>query len=239
MKMAILEVQDVYVGYYTDIHILQGVSLKAREGQMTAVIGPNGVGKSTMLKAIYGFLTPAKGKIVYKGSDITGLNPYETPTMGISYILQRNNVFPYMTVEENLQLGAWTFRKDKERIKKRIEENYERFPILKERKKDRAGNFSGGQQRMVELGRALMSDPTVLLIDEPSAGLAPKVARNIYDKMVEMKEKEERTILLVDQNIRQAIKFSDYVYALELGKNLTQGPREEFDDLKQTIKDWL
>jgi branched-chain amino acid transport system ATP-binding protein len=229
-----LEAKEVFVGYYKGIDILQGVSVRARENEITAVLGPNGVGKSTLLKTIYGFLKPNKGKIVYNGEDITGIDPYEVPKRGIAYIPQRQNVFPYMTVEENLQLGAWTFKRDKKRIKTRLEEIYNRFPILKERRKMEAGLLSGGEQRMVEIGRALMTNPNILLIDEPTAGLAPKVARAIYDVLKMLKE-EGRTILLVDQNIRQAVENSDYVYALELGKNKVEGPKENFDDLKEML----
>jgi branched-chain amino acid transport system ATP-binding protein len=196
------------------------------------------VGKSTLLKTIYGFLKPNKGSILWHDQDITGADPYKMPKIGLTYIPQRRNVFPEMTVEENMRLGAWTFRGEKDRIKKRLEANYDRFPILRERRKQRAGNFSGGQQRMVELGRAMMIDPKLMLVDEPTAGLAPLVSMEIYDKLVELKG-EGITILLVDQNIKQAIEVSDYVYALALGKNMTEGPREDFDNLKEQIKEWL
>lgn len=233
-----LQVDAVHAGYYSDIEILQGVSVKAGEAQITCVIGPNGVGKSTLLKTIIGFLVPSKGRIIYKGENITGLASHEACEMGIVYLLQQPSVFPPMTVEENLQLGAWSFRKDKDLVSKRLEENYERFPVLRERRGARAGNLSGGQQRMVELARSLMVDPDLLLIDEPTAGLAPKMSRVIYDQLVNLR-KEKRTILLVDQNIAQAIEISDYVYALELGRNKVEGSREEFDNLKGVIRDWL
>lgn len=233
-----LQVKEVYAGYYRDINILQGVDIRAQEAKLTSIIGTNGVGKSTLLKTIYGFLKPNKGTILWHDLDITGADPYKMPKMGLTYIPQRRNVFPEMTVEENMKLGAWTFRGDKERIRKRLEDNYDRFPILRERRKQRAGNFSGGQQRMVELGRAMMIDPRLMLVDEPTAGLAPLVSMEIYDKLVELKG-EGITILLVDQNIKQAIQVSDYVYALALGKNMTEGPREDFDNLKEQIKEWL
>ncbi len=233
-----LQVKEVYAGYYRDINILQGVDITAQETKLTSIIGTNGVGKSTLLKAIYGFLKPNKGSIFWQDQDITGADPYKMPKMGLTYIPQRRNVFPEMTVEENMRLGAWTFRGEKERIRKRLEDNYDRFPILRERRKQRAGNFSGGQQRMVELGRAMMIDPKLMLVDEPTAGLAPLVSMEIYDKLVELKG-EGITIVLVDQNIKQAIEVSDYVYALALGKNMTEGPREDFDNLKEQIKEWL
>jgi branched-chain amino acid transport system ATP-binding protein len=233
-----LQVKEVYAGYYRDINILQGVDITAQETKLTSIIGTNGVGKSTLLKAIYGFLKPNKGSIFWQDQDITGTDPYKMPKMGLTYIPQRRNVFPEMTVEENMRLGAWTFRGEKERIRKKLEDNYDRFPILRERRKQRAGNFSGGQQRMVELGRAMMIDPKLMLVDEPTAGLAPLVSMEIYDKLVELKG-EGITIVLVDQNIKQAIEVSDYVYALALGKNMTEGPREDFDNLKEQIKEWL
>lgn len=233
-----LQVKEVYAGYYRDINILQGVDITAQETKLTSIIGTNGVGKSTLLKTIYGFLKPNKGSIFWQDQDITGTDPYKMPKMGLTYIPQRRNVFPEMTVEENMRLGAWTFRGEKERIRKRLEDNYDRFPILRERRKQRAGNFSGGQQRMVELGRAMMIDPKLMLVDEPTAGLAPLVSMEIYDKLVELKG-EGITIVLVDQNIKQAIEVSDYVYALALGKNMTEGPREDFDNLKEQIKEWL
>jgi len=232
-----LEAKEVVVGYKKDIHILQGVSIRAREAQITAVLGPNGVGKSTLLKTIYGYLKPSKGGIIFKGENITGINPYELSSKGIGYIAQRQNVFPYMLVEENLQIGAWPLRRDKKLVEEGTEENYNRFPILKEKRKKKAGSLSGGEQRMVEFGRALMTNPDILLVDEPTAGLAPKVAREVYDIVEKLKEEEGRTILLVDQNIRQAVKHSDYVYVLELGKNKADGPAGDFEDLKKTI--WL
>jgi len=233
-----LQVQNVFAGYYRDINILQGVTLTAQESKLTAIIGTNGVGKSTLLKAIYGFLVPNAGEIRWHDRNITGADPFKMPTLGLTYIPQRRNVFPEMTVEENLMLGAWTFRREKKRIARKLEENYHRFPILQERRRQKAGNFSGGQQRMVELGRAMMIDPKLMLVDEPTAGLAPLVAREIYDKLLQLKD-EGITILLVDQNIKQAIEVSDYVYALALGKNMTEGPRADFANLKEQIKAWL
>ena len=233
-----LQVQNVFAGYYRDINILQGVSLTAQESKLTAIIGTNGVGKSTLLKAIYGFLVPNAGEIRWHDRNITGADPFKMPTLGLTYIPQRRNVFPEMTVEENLMLGAWTFRREKKRIARKLEENYDRFPILQERRRQKAGNFSGGQQRMVELGRAMMIDPKLMLVDEPTAGLAPLVAREIYDKLLQLKD-EGITILLVDQNIKLAIEVSDYVYALALGKNMTEGSRADFANLKEQIKAWL
>ncbi len=231
-----LDIKDLYVGYYKDLNILQGVSLKARDARITAVLGPNGVGKSTLLKSIFGFVKPHQGEIRFNGQDIVGTPAHHLVDLGISYIPQHQSVFPYMTVEENLELGAWSFRRDRERIGEKIESNYERFPILRERRRSPAGELSGGMQRMVELGRVMMTDPQLILVDEPTAGLAIMLARDIYDLLVKLKD-EGVTIMLVDQNIRQAIEIADYVYVLELGRNRHEGPREEFDDLKKAL--WL
>ncbi|MGD2177269.1 MAG: ABC transporter ATP-binding protein [Anaerolineae bacterium] len=231
-----LEIDDLYVGYYKDLNILQGVSLTVRTSQITAVLGPNGVGKSTLLKSIFGFVKPQGGEIRFAGQNIVGTPAHHLVDLGISYIPQHQSVFPQMTVEENLELGAWSFRSDSDRIREKIEANYERFPILRERRRSPAGELSGGMQRMVEVGRVMMTDPKLILVDEPTAGLALMLARDIYELLVNLKE-EGVTILLVDQNIRQAIDISDYVYVLELGRNRHEGPREEFDDLKKAL--WL
>ncbi|MDX1613843.1 MAG: ABC transporter ATP-binding protein [Candidatus Promineifilaceae bacterium] len=231
-----LEVNNLYVGYYKDLNILQGVNLQAEEAQITVVLGANGVGKSTLLKAIYGFVQPSEGEILVDGEDVTKLASHELVHQGVSYIPQRQSVFPHMTVEENLELGAWSFRSNRALIEERLTSNYERFPILKERRRSSAGELSGGMQRMVELGRVLMTEPKLILVDEPTAGLAVMLARDIYQLLVGLKE-DGITVLLVDQNIRQAVEIADYVYVLELGRNRHQGPREEFTDLKKAL--WM
>ena len=234
-----LAVEEVYVGYFKDINILQGVSIKASEAQITSIIGPNGVGKSTLFKAIYGFLKPNKGRILYENQDLTGINPYSASRRGLAYIPQRRNVFPYLSVEENMEMGAWIFRRDKDRIKHKLEENYKRFPGLVTMRGRKAAFLSGGEQRMVELGRALMADPKLLLVDEPTAGLAPIFARQIRNKLVDLKE-EGKAIILVEQNIREAIEIADYIYVLDLGRNKAEGSQDEFaTDLKHLVKDWL
>jgi branched-chain amino acid transport system ATP-binding protein len=231
-----LEVNDLYVGYYKDLNILQGVSLKARTAEITAVLGANGVGKSTLLKAIYGFVKPQSGQVLVDNNDVTRMASHELVNYGVSYIPQRQSIFPFMTVEENMELGAWSFRRDKATVKERLAANYERFPILKDRRRSPAGELSGGMQRMVELGRVLMTEPKLILVDEPTAGLAVMLSKEIYQLMVGLKN-EGITVLLVDQNIRQAIEIADYVYVLELGRNRHEGPRDEFDDLKKAL--WL
>ena len=230
-----LEIKDLYVGYYKDLNILQGVSITAQKAKITTILGANGVGKSTLLKAIYGFLKPNSGEVIIDGQNLIGIPTHKRIDMGISYIPQQPGVFRWMTVEENLELGAWTFKNDKARIRRKIEENYERFPMLKDRRKSKAGELSGGMQRMVEVGRTLMTDPKVILVDEPTAGLAKLLSEEVYQMLIQLRDEEGMTIVLVDQNIRQALKIADYVYVLELGRNRFEGPVEEFTDLKKAF----
>ncbi|MXX25671.1 MAG: ABC transporter ATP-binding protein [Caldilineaceae bacterium SB0668_bin_21] len=230
-----LAVNDLYVGYYRDLNILQGVAMQAEGGKITTVLGANGVGKSTLLKAIYGFLRPNQGQIRLDDEDIVNVPTHERINMGISYIPQQPGVFRFMSVEENLELGAWTFKNDKSRIKRKLEENYDRFPDLAPRRRSNAGELSGGMQRMVEIGRTLMTDPKLILVDEPTAGLAKLLSEEVYQMLVDLRDRDGLTILLVDQEIRSALKIADYVYVLELGRNKFQGPAEEFTDLEKAF----
>jgi branched-chain amino acid transport system ATP-binding protein len=235
--MKMLEIEDLHVGYYKDLDILRGVSLKAEEAKITTVLGANGVGKSTLLKAIYGFLKPRTGQILLQGQDIAGTPSHHLIELGVSYIPQHSSVFPHLSVENNLKLGAWTFRRDKARIQRKLEGNYQRFPMLRDRRNDDAGLLSGGMQRMVEVGRTLMTDPKLILVDEPTAGLAAMLSAEVYKMLTGLRDKEGLTIILVDQQIRQALKIADYVYVLELGRNRVDGPTEEFTDLKKALWD--
>jgi len=232
-----LEINDLYVGYYQDLNILQGLHIQVQRAKITTILGANGVGKSTLLKAIYGFLTPNQGAVTLEGKDVTGRPTHELITLGLAYIPQNPGIFRWMSIEENLEMGAYTFRKDKARIKRKMEDIYEQFPVLRERRKSLAGKLSGGQQRMVEVGRTLMTDPTVMLVDEPTAGLAKLLSEEVYQMLVGLKD-SGITILLVDQEIRQALKIADYVYVLELGRNKYEGPVEEFNspaDIKKAF----
>ena len=230
-----LEINDLYVGYYEDLHILRGLSLTAQTGKLTAILGANGVGKSTLLKAVYGFLKPHSGQVLLNGNNVTGTATHRLINLGISYIPQQPGVFKHMSVRENLMLGAWTFQNDKKRIESKIEDNFNRFPILREKQHDHAGSLSGGQQRMVEIGRTLMTDPEVILVDEPTAGLAKLLSEEVYEMLVDLRDEEGLTILLVDQEIREALKIADYVYVLELGRNKFEGPPSEFTDLEKAF----
>jgi branched-chain amino acid transport system ATP-binding protein len=232
---AILEITGLDVGYYKDLNILQGLNIKARENQITAILGANGVGKSTALKAVFGFLRPNAGEILLNGESIINVPTYERILKGLAYIPQQPGVFRDMTVEENLELGGWTFRRDKQQVREKMEANYERFPVLRDKRKQITGELSGGQQRMVEISRTLMANPKMLLIDEPTAGLSKMLAEEVYEMLSALTARDNLTILIVDQEIRQALKISDYVYVLELGRNKFEGAPSDFDDLEKAF----
>lgn len=233
----LLEMENVTVGYYQDIMVLQEVSLQAREEKITTIIGPNGAGKSTVLKTVFGFLKPIHGKILLDKKDITGQKPFNMPVEGIGFIMQDRGIFPFLTVEENLQLGAWLFRNDKPRVKEWIESIYQKYPVLRERHSVYAGNLSGGEQRMLEIGKALMIDPQIVLFDEPTAGLAPIVSVLIFEEIEKLK-KEKRTILMVEQNVKKALGITDYVYVLEFGRVTFGGTTEEIN-LREAVTPWI
>jgi branched-chain amino acid transport system ATP-binding protein len=203
------------------------------------VLGPNGSGKSTLLRVMSGFLTPRSGTVVLGGQDITGKTPAERLALGISVLPQGRSVFPELSVEENLRLGAWQLRSDRTRFAEAVDAMFERYPTIKPLRGKPAGSLSGGQARMVEFARTLILEPSVLLIDEPSVGLAPVLVDGVYDELDRLKD-EGRTILLVDQNVQAAVGMADYVYTLAYGKNHLQGSRDGFEgQLDELIKQWL
>jgi ABC-type branched-subunit amino acid transport system ATPase component len=213
--MIILKVEDVTVGY-TEVEILQGVHVEVKSGEVVSVIGPNGAGKSTLLKTIFGLLKPKAGHIILNAEHITGLKPDKIARKGLSYVPQVNNVFPSLAVQENLEMGAFIRKDDYSR---RLDEIYELFPMLKGKKEQKAGQLSGGQRQMVAMGRALMLDPEVLLLDEPSAGLAPLVVADIFEKIKEINASGV-SIIIVEQNAREALKMAHHGYVLAMGKNI-------------------
>jgi len=231
----VLELRGLDVGYYKDLNILQDLNVKARKKQITTILGANGVGKSTALKAAFGFLKPNRGDVVLENESLLDIPTHQRILKGLAYIPQQPGVFKDMTVEENLQLGGWTFRKDKQQVREKIKANYERFPVLREKHKQITGELSGGQQRMVEISRTLMAEPKVLLVDEPTAGLSKMLAEEVYEMLKMLVTVDELTILLVDQEIRQALKIADYVYVLELGRNKFEGPAQQFTDLEKAF----
>ncbi len=235
IEEVVLETRNLYVGYYKDLNILQDLNIKARKNQITAILGANGVGKSTALKAVFGFLRPNEGEILLQGESIVDVPTHKRILKGLAYIPQQPGVFKDMSVEENLQLGGWTFKRDRRQVREKIESNYERFPILKEKRKQITGELSGGQQRMVEISRTLMAEPKMLLVDEPTAGLSKMLSEEVYEMLTVLTEQDDLTILLVDQEIRYALKIADYVYVLELGRNKFEGISSEFDDLEKAF----
>jgi ABC-type branched-subunit amino acid transport system ATPase component len=235
----VLELDDVHVGYVAGIDILAGISLHVGRGAITGVIGPNGAGKSTMLRTIFGFLHPHRGRIVLDGREIQTLAPHEIKRLGVSYVTQGANIFPQLTVEENLLLGAWVLRSDRARVAALLARAYEAFPHLAERRGRRATTLSGGEARMLSLAKELMTEPAILLVDEPSAGLAPRIAQQIYARLAETRARGV-TILLIDQNITAAVELSDYLYMLERGVVRREGPRDTFaSQLRDIIRDAL
>jgi ABC-type branched-subunit amino acid transport system ATPase component len=237
--MALLELDTVVAGYVEGIDILNGLSLGVERGTVTGIIGPNGAGKSTLLKTIFGFLHPRSGRIVFDGHPVGQLPPHALKRLGIGYVPQGANVFPQLTVQENLQLGAWAFRRDRARVAGMLERAYAAFPRLAEKRGLRATVLSGGEAKMLSVAKELVTEPSLLLVDEPSAGLAPRIAEQVYERLREV-QAAGVTILLVDQNITKAVEVSDYLYMLEIGRVRREGPRQAFSDqLRDLIRDAL
>jgi ABC-type branched-subunit amino acid transport system ATPase component len=219
---ALLVAEDLVAGYVPEVDVLCGVTFSVREGEFATVIGPNGAGKSTLIKTIFGLLRPRQGRVTLRGEDLTGLEPHSITRRGMSYVPQLDNVFPSLSVEENLEMGSL----ERSRTKERIGEMYELFPRLGERRSQVAGTMSGGERQMLAMARALMPDPHVLLLDEPSAGLAPAFVEAIFQKVRDINDAGV-TVVMVEQNARRALAMSDRGYVLDLGFNCFEGAGEE------------
>lgn len=219
---AILATDDLVAGYVSEVDILEGVSLEVREGEIVTVVGPNGAGKSTLIKAVFGLLRPRRGSVRLRGEEIAGLEPHSIARRGMSYVPQLDNVFPSLSVEENLEMGSL----ERARTRTRIGEMYELFPRLGERRGQTAGTMSGGERQMVAMARALMPDPGVLLLDEPSAGLAPAFVDATFEQIREINAAGV-TVVMVEQNARRALAMSDRGYVLDLGRNRFHGSGPE------------
>lgn len=215
---------------YSKIEVLHDVNLKTEKSEIVALIGPNGAGKSTILKSIFGLADIFKGKIVFKDVYITKCKTHNLIELGIGFVPQGRQVFSDMTVLENLQMGAFVIKKQ-EIVEKNINDIFQKFPILKEKQKELARNLSGGQQQLLAIARALIKNPQLLLLDEPSLGLSPKVAKEIFEKIVEIKN-EGVAILMVEQNAKQAVKAADRTYVLENGKIMLEGGKEILNNKK-------
>ena len=222
--MALLEVQDIQV-YYGMIQALKGVSFSVNEGEVIALIGANGAGKTTTLHTVTGLLRAKSGHIIYDGQDITKVPAHKIVTMGMAHVPEGRRVFANMTVLQNLKMGAFT-RSDKNEIESTIEMIYKRFPRLKERQNQTAGTLSGGEQQMLAMGRALMSRPRIILMDEPSMGLSPIFVNEIFDIIREVSE-SGTTVLLVEQNAKKALSIADRAYVLETGSITMDGKAED------------
>jgi neutral amino acid transport system ATP-binding protein len=218
----LLVTEGVIAGYVPEVNILDGVSISVREGEIVTVVGPNGAGKSTLVKTIFGLLKPREGSVRFRGEDIGGRKPHTITRKGMSYVPQLDNVFPSLTVAENLELGSL----DRSRTDERIGHMHELFPRLGERRTQVTGTMSGGERQMVAMARALMPEPQLLLLDEPSAGLAPSFVDAIFEKIAEI-NRGGVTIVMVEQNARRALGMSDRGYVLDLGANRFEGTGQE------------
>jgi branched-chain amino acid transport system ATP-binding protein len=216
-----LTVKSVHT-YYGNIHALKGVSLHVRKGEVVTLVGANGAGKSTLVNTICGIAGPSRGSIEFLGGQIACLAPENIVRKGIALAPEGRQIFSAMTVEANLLMGGFIHRKDPEQLRKDMDRLYNRFPILKTRRRQLAGTLSGGEQQMLAISRALMSRPQLLILDEPSMGLAPMVTKDIFSIVLELKE-EGRTILLIEQNARAALKIADRGYVMETGKVVLEG----------------
>ena len=219
MNKPILECNGIAAGYVKDLNILQGVDLVVSEGEIVSIIGPNGAGKSTLLKAIMGLINISAGRFFINGSERTNLSTHRIVDEGIGYVPQVENVFPSLTIEENLEIGAWSLAKNR---KSSISKVFQDFPLLSKRRKEKAGNLSGGQRQILALARALVTSPNMLLLDEPSAGLSPVAINEVFESIKEINNTGV-SILLVEQNAKRALKFSNRGYVLDQGRNAYQG----------------
>ena len=236
MAETMLKIDNIHV-YYGAIHALKGVSLEVKAGEIVTLIGANGAGKSTTLRTVSGLLAPKSGGISFLGENIAGMPAHEIVKHGISQVPEGRRIFAEMSVQENLEMGAFT-RKDKAGVEKDFEIVYNRFPRLKERRKQQAGTLSGGEQQMLAMGRALMSRPKLLLLDEPSMGLAPLLIKEIFS-IIEDINREGTTVLLVEQNANMALSIAHRAYVMETGRITLQGAAKELAASEDVRKAYL
>ena len=234
--MAMLEVNDIKV-YYGMIQAIKGVSFHVDEGEVIALIGANGAGKTTILHTVSGLLTPKEGSITFEGQDLVKIPGHKIVSMGMAHVPEGRRVFAQLSVLQNLMMGAYT-RKDKEEIAQTLETVFDRFPRLKERQNQMAGTLSGGEQQMLAMGRALMSHPKIILMDEPSMGLAPLLVREIFSIIKEINS-EGTTVLLVEQNANMALSIADRAYVLETGRVVLSGTAAELAASEAVQKAYL
>jgi len=229
-KSSTLKIENLE-SYYGPIMAIRGVSLEVREGQIVTILGANGAGKTTLLKTISGVMTPAKGTIEFNGEFITGLDADAVVKKGMVHVPEGREIFPLLSVEDNINIGAYV-RKDKVKIAQDIEMVYSYFPILKQKHKQMAGTLSGGQQQMLAIGRGLMANPKIMLLDEPSLGLSPLLVEEIFTIIKRLNKEQNVTILLVEQNARVALETADYGYVMELGRIVMADDAKVLEDSK-------
>jgi len=222
----LLKVDEIYVGYGT-VEVLNGMSMDVRQGELVTLLGSNGAGKSTLVKTISGFLRPQKGAIEFNGSRIDHLEADAIARLGLSHCPEGRSLFIDLTVADNLKLGAYVFKKDENKVRTRLERIYNLFPILKERRKQKAGTLSGGQQQMVAIGRALMAQPKLLILDEPSLGLAPLIIEKLFQTVRDILNEEGIAVLLVEQNAVKSLEIADRGYVIESGRVVLSGSKSE------------
>ncbi len=221
--MPLLEVGNIVSGYGRT-EVLHGVSVYIDQDEVVTIIGPNGAGKSTLFKTIMGYLIPSSGNILFCGEEVTTLEPNKKVERGMAYVPQLDNTFPSLTVQENLEMGGYS--KDREAVKKGIERAYSTFPILKEKRNKRVHTLSGGERQMLGMGRALMTEPDLLLLDEPSAGLAPKVAEAVFDQVEDL-HKKGMGVIIIEQDAYRSLSISDRGYVLAMGQNHFDGSADK------------
>lgn len=232
-----LEVHELKSGY-GDMTVLWGVNMKIERGRMTVLLGPNGAGKSTLLKTLMGIVRPWRGVIKFGDADITNLPPHKRVEIGLGLVPEGRRLFNEMSVYENLIMGAYS-KTAKNYINESLKLVYDLFPRLKERLDQKAGTLSGGEQQMLAIGRTLMARPKLIMLDEPSQGLAPKLAEEVIDALRRLKEEADITILLAEQNIYLALEYADYGYVMEQGKVVLEGTKEEIFDIEEIRKAYL
>jgi len=234
--MASLEVDNVFSGYGS-MEVLHGVSLVAEANQIVTIIGPNGSGKSTLLKTILGYLIPTAGTIQFEEEDVTKLKPNKKVVLGIAYVPQLEGTFPSLTIQENLEMGGYSI--DSKKTKQGIENAFATFPVLKEKRRKRAHTLSGGQRQMLAMGRALMTEPRLILLDEPSAGLAPNAAGAVFTNIERMHKEERTTIIIVEQDAQRSLSISDRGYVVAMGQNEFDGSADQILNNSQIRKAYL
>jgi branched-chain amino acid transport system ATP-binding protein len=232
-----LTVENLEVSY-GEIRVLKGVNIHVDEGELVSVIGANGAGKSTLVNTICGLLVPRRGVITFDGEKISGMPPHNIVSKGVAQVPEGRQLFPVMTVRENLEMGSYLI-KDKDKIASQLEAVYEFFPLLKERTKQLAGTLSGGEQQMLAVGRALMSQPKLLMFDEPSLGLAPKLVQTIFDIVIKIRDQLGVSVLLIEQNVKHSCEISDRAFVLENGHVTLEGTGREMLSNEQVRRAYL